>query len=101
MNTDVFSSDSRVVSNANADIEDVQDGSIYKELFSSEHAYWFNKNEAFTFSFNTDGISPCEKSNTTIWPIFIVINEIPVEKRFCLDNIIIAGFKQFLHLIIL
>lgn len=29
--------------------------------------------------------------NITIWPILLVINEISLEKRFCLDNIIVAG----------
>ena len=40
---------------------------------------------------NTDGILICDQSNITIWPIIFVCNEIPIERRFCLDNIVIAG----------
>jgi hypothetical protein len=52
--------------------------------------------EAFTFLLNTDGISICEKSGLTIWPILLAINEIAIGDRFCIDNIIIAGnYKYF------
>ena len=27
----------------------------------------------------------------SIWPIYLAINEIPIEERFHIDNIIIAG----------
>jgi hypothetical protein len=91
MNPDVFDR-SRRSKKLNKDfIEDVCDGEIYRDLYDSEFGYLFDKNEAFTFSVNTDGISVCEQSNITIWVIFLVINEIPREKRFCLDNIIVAG----------
>ena len=99
MNQDIFIPNSREVYAEDDDIEDVINGSIYKELFSSEFGYLFFKNEAFTFSINTDGISICEQSNITIWPIFLVINEIPLERRFCLDNIIIAGINDLFNFI--
>jgi hypothetical protein len=34
---------------------------------------------------NTDGISICDKSNLSIWPVYLAINE------FNIDNIIKAG----------
>jgi hypothetical protein len=40
---------------------------------------------------NTDGISICDKSNLSIWPFYLEINELNIGKRFCIDNIIIAG----------
>ncbi len=42
---------------------------------------------------NTDGISFSESSNLSIWPIFLVINEIEPEKKTsnCFENIVIAG----------
>ena len=91
MNPEVFNSSNRPVHYYTDFIEDVNDGEIYKELYKSELGYCFEKNEAFTFSLNTDGISICDESNVTIWPIILVCNEIPKERRFCLDNIIIAG----------
>jgi len=54
---------------------------------------------------NTDGISKSLNSDQTIWPFYLVINELPLEMRFCMENIIIAGvsvgfkkpdFKYFL-----
>jgi hypothetical protein len=71
------------VSNLEKDIEDIYDGQIYKELYASDNGYLFERNEAFSFSINTDGVSVCDLSNITIRPIFLVINEIPLEKRFC------------------
>jgi hypothetical protein len=58
-----------------------------------DHSY--GKKEAFTFLMNTDGISLAEKSNLSIWPIFFAINELPVEERFWIDNIIIADTKFY------
>ena len=92
MNPDVFSMKETRVLDLEKDIEDIYDGEIYKELFASDIGYLFERNEAFSFSINTDGVSICDLSNITMWPIFLVINEIPLEKRFCLDNIIVAGF---------
>ena len=43
---------------------------------------------------NTDGIALAEKSNLSLWPIFLAINEIPIEERFCIDNVIVAGNKK-------
>jgi hypothetical protein len=44
----------------------------------------------------TDGITICKKSKITIWPIILALNELQKEKRFCKDQMIIAGnFKSF------
>lgn len=40
---------------------------------------------------NTDGIALCNKSNLTLWPVFLCINEIEIEKRFAIENVIVAG----------
>ena len=48
-------------------------------------------NQSFTFTIFSDGISVCKKSNITIWPILLVINKLPIERRFCVDHVIIAG----------
>ena len=65
-----------------SDLHDFFDGNIYKALLTSEDGDLFKKNQAFTFILNTDGISLCTKSNLTLWPFYLAINEIPKEDRF-------------------
>ena len=71
-------------------IKDVKDGSIYKDFRNT------NTNKAYTFTLNTDGISLCDKSNLSIWPVFLAINELDIESRFYIDNIIIAGKIKYI-----
>lgn len=66
-------------------IKDVYDGTLYEEIVNKEQTKFF------TFLLNTDGVELCEKSNLSIWPFFLVINELPLEIRFNFDNVIIAG----------
>ena len=40
---------------------------------------------------NTDGASFCKKSKLTIWPVYLVINELPT--KFSLENVILAGIS--------
>ena len=63
------------------------DGYIYKTQISK------TEGNILTFLMNSDGISVCNKSNLTLWPVFLIINEIPKHVRFCFDNIIIAGLS--------
>ena len=79
-------------------IVDIYDGTKYKSILNSSIGNSILKKEAFTFLMNSDGISICEKSNLTIWPVFLVINEIEIQKRFCIDNIILAGKYLFFSL---
>jgi hypothetical protein len=48
-------------------------------------------NQTFTFLTNVDGISLCDKSKQSLWPVILVIIELPKEIRYCLQNVIIAG----------
>lgn len=72
-------------------IDDIFDGELYQTLLNSEDGHMFLNQNAFTFMLNTDGISRCTKSKQTIFPIILVINEIPQHLRYCVDNVIIAG----------
>ena len=47
------------------------------------------------FSVNTDGISPFAGSKRTLWPIFIVINELSIVARFKFKNTILAGIRRY------
>ena len=52
--------------------------------------------KAFTFILNTDGISVSDRSNLSIWPIYLAINEIPIANRYSIENIIIGGNKNLI-----
>ena len=85
---DLVNSSSRQDSNR---IFDFYDGAIYQNLLKSQNGDSFRKKESLTLMLNTDGISRSIKSNQTIWPIFLVVNELSSQNRFCIDNVIVAG----------
>ena len=74
-------------------IRDFYDGDLYQTLLSSNQdlAQAVKRNRAFTMQLNTDGISVSDSSNLSIWPVYLVVNEIEHEERFCFENIAIAG----------
>ena len=85
---DLFNSSARQDSNR---IFDFYDGAIYQNLLKSTNGDSFRNKESLTLLLNTDGISRSIKSSQTIWPIFLVINELSSQNRFCIDNVIVAG----------
>ncbi|CAF1053319.1 unnamed protein product [Brachionus calyciflorus] len=68
-------------------LKDFHNGRVYNDLLGQGY------NKFYTFLLNTDGIEMCNKSNMSIWPIILVLNELSIDKRFCFDNIIIAGLS--------
>jgi hypothetical protein len=68
---------------------DIKDGSFYRDFINSIKKV--NDSDIYSFMLNTDGISLCEKSKLSSWPVYLVINELPIEERFHVDNIILAG----------
>lgn len=61
-------------------IRDVYDGRMYREFVSSLPAE--EKTNFVTGVINSDGAQPFEKSPTSLWPIYIMLNELPVKERF-------------------
>ena len=62
----------------NSVISDVYDGALYKELMEK-----YSESFSFlTFNFNTDGAPIFHSSKRSMWPIQIIINELPPELRF-------------------
>ena len=57
-------------------IYDITTADIYKE--KSDFLKYANN---LSMSFNTDGISPFDSSNKSIWPIILVINELSFNER--------------------
>lgn len=60
------------------ELSDIDDGQVYKELSSNQGILSSPFN--FSYTFFTDGVA-FGKSNKTIWPIYLTINELPYEER--------------------
>ena len=50
-----------------------------------------NRENNIYFLFNTDGVLAFKSSKVSIWLLFLVINELPYEKRMAKENMIFAG----------
>ena len=70
-------------------IEDIYDGSNYQQYM--EDGKFLSKKENISLTWNTDGIPVFKSSNYSIWPIYLAINELPLDKRCKSNNIILAG----------
>lgn len=69
------------------EMKDVYDGRLYQKFLkklppSERHRY-------VTAVFNTDGAPRFESSNFSIWPMYLMINELPPEKRY--DSVVPCG----------
>nr|XP_054775430.1 uncharacterized protein LOC129283847 [Lytechinus pictus] len=67
--------------------EDIYDGSVYKTMM--EDGQPLSNKHNFSYCFNSDGLPVFKSSKFSIWPIFIMINELPPRLRF--KNLILAG----------
>lgn len=69
----------------NPGISDVLDGRLYKEYFNSDGFFKGSsplKNEVhISFQVNTDGVSLFRSSKFAVWPVYLIINEIPPNCR--------------------
>jgi hypothetical protein len=74
-------------------LDGIHHGLLFERISKNNHLDGFRNNNALTFTINTDGISIFNKSNITIWPVYLVINELPVGKRYLIDNVILAGLS--------
>lgn len=60
-------------------IKDVYDGKMYREFVNSlpqEDRYNF-----VTLTINSDGAQPFEKAPRSLWPLYIMLNELPIVER--------------------
>ena len=80
-------------SSSQNELHDILDGAYYKSLLEREDGELLKKKEAMTFLLNTDGASICKKSGLTVWPVYLVVNEI--SNRFSLENVILAGKRTY------
>lgn len=68
-------------------IEDIYDGGHYRNLFSEINTSITN----LSFVFNTDGVPAFKSSNTSVWPIFLMVNELPYRMRTSREFMLLAG----------
>ena len=69
--------------------EDIYDGDVYKPHFDNNGI--LNNPNNVSFSFNTDGASVFKSSNVSVWPLFLVINELPYKIRMKKENMFLAS----------
>ena len=70
-------------------IEDIYDGSLYKEHMKNGGVLANPVN--ISLLWNTDGVPVFKSSNFSIWPLYFVINELPYRLRMKMKNVILAG----------
>lgn len=72
-----------------ATIEDIYDGARY-QTYMQQGGFLSERNN-ISLTWNTDGVPVFKSSKYNIWPLYFVINELPPKKRWCNDNVILAG----------
>lgn len=70
-------------------IKDVYDGNLYK-MFSGPGGFLTSATNISLLG-NTDGVALIRSSSYGVWPVFLVINELPPLQRFSRMNRIFAG----------
>ncbi|VDI18924.1 Hypothetical predicted protein [Mytilus galloprovincialis] len=68
---------------------DIYDGSIYRSFYNNSGPLSSPNNISFTM--NTDGAPVFKSSKMSLWPIYLMINELPYKMRIKNENMIIAG----------
>ena len=64
---------------AQENIEDIYDGRLYRTLVRRGI---LSSGNNISFIFNTDGVPVFKLSKVSIWPLYLIINELPHHKRF-------------------
>lgn len=73
-------------------ITDILDGSEYRKL-KTDGQFLSDKNN-ISLSFFTDGIPLFKSSGVSLWPVYLIINEIPRQERFLKKNMLLWGIWQ-------
>ena len=83
---DIQYRDRRVKINQDA-IEDIYDGELYQEALKTVLASPTN----ISLMWNTDGLQVYNSGTFSLWPFYLVVNELSPQKRFLTENMIIGG----------
>ncbi|KAK3085913.1 hypothetical protein FSP39_010520, partial [Pinctada imbricata] len=69
--------------------EDIYHGTLYRNLFDNDGP--LSSLDNLSFVLNTDGAPVFKSSKVSIWPIYLVINELPYKLRMRKENMILAA----------
>lgn len=69
----------------NGTLSDMKDGSMYRDFVTATR----KAGHRISLSWNTDGTHVFKSSRTSIWPIQLVVNELPVPER--MRKLVLAG----------
>lgn len=67
---------------------DIYDSKLYKSWFSNG---FFQNPSNISFTWYTDGVPVYKSSKVSMWPIYLVINELPFEMRMERENMLLAA----------
>ena len=73
---------------AHGNTEDIYDGRLYRSLVSKAI---LSSGNNMSFIYNTDGVPVFKSFKVSIWPLYLITNELPYNKRFARENMIFAG----------
>ena len=74
--------------NSDDTITDVYDGVLHKELCEKRI---LNSKDNISFIMNTDNVPVFKLSKVSIWPIFMIINELPYNKKMAKEDMLLSG----------
>jgi hypothetical protein len=69
-------------------MSDIWNGQLHKDILETV------KEPFISLLLNTDGVQIFKSNSTSLWPIIIILNNLPLDQRFKQDNMIIAGFHM-------
>jgi len=69
--------------------EDIYDGSLYREMMLPNGI--LNSQNNISLTWNIDGLPVFSSSKFSLWPCYLVVNELPYRLRQLRENIIIGG----------
>ncbi|CAF3064250.1 unnamed protein product [Rotaria sp. Silwood2] len=78
-------------SSAGTTISDISDGNVYDRLRLA------CPDRFITLTMNVDGVQIKKGSNKSIWPVLLAINNLPLNRRYAIENTIIAGIWSGVH----
>ena len=73
----------------NANYEDIYDGRLYRSHF--ENGGFLSNPHNISFMWYSDGMAVFKSSKFSIWPIYLVINELNYKERVKRQHIILAA----------
>ena len=74
--------------NPEKNLRDVYDGSSYRKAYDNG---FLKDPNSVSFSLNTDGVQIFKSSVVSMWPVYMMINELPSSERKLKENIVYYG----------